>query len=192
MGDSKDTIRVDLLVCEVDAGKKIDVATLREVKELVGDKMEAEDAGDFAKKILRSGVQDKELPKDKLDSLVCLLGSKGYLKILMNPTLEVTDGNTGKARRSYKGPTGKDIVDSLEVTPRILEDGSISLAIEAAVGEMRISNDENRFKNGQSLIIGGIKKTPSDPNKRVVETLFIVTATICEGDGRDSEIVRER
>lgn len=185
----KAAIRLDFLVCEIDGGKRIDEAVLREVKNLIGDRTEAEDV--LADKVLRSAVQEKEVAKDKLGSLACLLESKGYLKILMNPTLEVVDGKTAKIRSSYHGPVGEDIVDSIEATPRILDDGSISLAIEAAIGGIRISNAENRFKNGQSLIIGGVRKTPSGPDKTVTETMFIITATICEADARDRGIVRE-
>jgi hypothetical protein len=180
--ERKTAIRVDLLVCEVYADKRIDAATFAKVKDLIGERIESGSVANLPDKVLRAAVQSEQVPKDKLDSLVDLLGSKGYLKILMNPTLEVVDGQTGKVRASYKGPAGKDIVDSFEVTPRVLDDGCISLETEAAIGEMRITNDENRFKNGQSLVIGGIRKTLKRHERRVTETMFIVTATICTGD----------
>jgi len=180
--ERKTAIRVDLLVCEVYADKRIDAATFAKVKDLIGERMESGSVANLPDKVLRAAVQSEQVPKDKLDSLVCLLGSRGYLKILMNPTLEVVDGQSGKVRASYKGPAGKDIVDSFEVTPRMLDDGCINLETETAIGEMQITNDENRFKNGQSLVIGGIRKTLKRHEQRVTETMFIVTATICEGD----------
>jgi len=170
----KTAIRVDLLVCEVYADKRIDAATCAKVKELIGERIESGGVANLPDKVLRFAVQSEQVPKDKLDSLVCLLGSKGYLKILMNPTLEVLAGRTAKVRSSYKGPTGKEIIDSFEVTPRILDDGCISLETELIIdrealrkGEeetavetgLRISKKENRIKDGGSLIIGGVTKT---------------------------------
>jgi hypothetical protein len=163
-------IRVDLLVCKFDVGRKIDAEVRKKVKELVGEKIES---GDGVDKFLRSVVQDKELTRDKLSSLACLLSSKGYLKILMNPTLEVLDGKTAKVRSSYRGPAGK-VTDSFEITPRILDDGSIGLKTDLIIkgetlgqrdGEarsergLRMNSIENRIRDGGSLIIGGITKT---------------------------------
>jgi len=167
--ERKAAIRVDLLVCEVYADAEIDWETAVGIKNLVG-----EEKGLSPAAVLKNAVRKKQVPKDKLDSLVDLLASKSYLKILMNPTLEVVDGKTAKIRSSYKGPTGKDIIDSFEITPRILDDGCISLETELIIegealrqGEeeiavetgLRISNKENRIKDSGSLIIGGVTKT---------------------------------
>ncbi len=213
--ERKTAIRVDLLVCEVYADVKIDWETAVGIKKIVG-----EEKGLSPSAVLKNAVRKKQVPKDKLDSLVDLLGSKGYLKILMNPTLEVVEGRTGKVRASYKGQTGKEIVDSFEVTPRILDDGCISLETELIIegealrqGEeeiavetgLRISNKENRIRNGGSLVIGGVTKTEKrdvvrglpllkdipligrlfsrrDFEERTKQILAVVTASISEGD----------
>jgi len=218
--ERKTAIRVDLLVCEVYADKRIDAATCAKVKDLIGERIESGGVANLPDKVLRAAVQSEQVPKDKLDSLLCLLASKGYLKILMNPTLEVVEGRTGKVRASYKGPTGKEIVDSFEVTPRILDDGCISLETELIIegealrqGEeetavetgLRISNKENRIRNGGSLVIGGVTKTEKrdvvrglpllkdipligrlfsrrDFEERTKQILAVVTAGISEGD----------
>jgi hypothetical protein len=197
----KSVIRVDLLVCEVNEDAEIDRETAVEIKNIVG-----EEKGLSPAVILKNAVRKKQVDKDKLESLVELLRSKGYLKILMNPTLEVMDGKTAKVRSSYKEPTGKEIVDSFEVTPRILDDGYISLEANMVIGRgtlrqgeeetvvetgLRISNKENRIRNGGSLVIGGVTKTekrdvvrgvPILFEERTTEVLAIVTATICKGD----------
>ena len=208
-------IRVDLLVCQVIEGVKIDWETAVEIKNLVG-----QEKGLSPAVILKNAVRKKQLAKDKLESLVDLLNSKGYLKILMNPTLEVLDGRTAKIRSSYRETTGKEIIDSFEVTPRILDDGYISLETNGVIGRgtlrqgeeetavetgLRISNKENRIRNGESLIIGGVTKTEKrdivrgvpilkdipligglfssrDFEERTTEVLAIVTASICKGD----------
>jgi len=213
--ERKAAIRVDLLVCEVYADAEIDWETAVGIKNLVG-----EEKGLSPAAVLKNAVRKKQVPKDKLDSLVDLLASKGYLKILMNPTLEVLEGRTGKVRASYKGPTGKEIVDSFEITPRILDDGCISLETELIIegealrqGEqeiavetgLRISNKENRIKDGGSLIIGGVTKTEKravvrgvpvlkdiplidrlfsrrDFEVRTKQIVAVVTASISEGD----------
>ena len=100
----------------------------------------------------------------------------------MNPTLEVVDGKTAKVRSSYRVPTGKEIVDSFEVTPRILDDGYINVSTKIVFQNKQISNLRNRIKDGHSLIIGGVRKTLSSPGEPVTETIFIVTAAISKGD----------
>jgi len=211
----KAAIRVDLLVCEIIEDVEIDHETAVEIKNLVG-----QEKGLSPAVILKSAVRGKQVARDKLESLVELLCSKGYLKILMNSTIEVVDGKTGKVRSSYKEPTGKEIIDSFEVTPRILDDGYISLETNGVIGRgtlrqgeeetavetgLRISNKENRIRNGESLIIGGVTKTEKrdvvrgvpllkdipligglfssrDFEERTTEVLVIVTASICKGD----------
>ncbi|MBW8039907.1 MAG: hypothetical protein FVQ85_07915 [Planctomycetes bacterium] len=173
----KAAIRVDLLVCQVIEGVKIDWETAVEIKNLMG-----QDKGLSPAVILKSAVQAKQVARDKLESLVDLLRSKGYLKILMNPTLEVLDGKTAKIRSSSREPTGKEITDSFEVTPRILDDGYINVATNVVFGNKPISNLRNRIKDGQSFVIGSVKNKPGGPGQPVTETIFIVTAAISKGD----------
>jgi hypothetical protein len=75
-------IRVDLLVCEVNECIEIDWETTKEIKKLIGQDKVLSTAA-----VLKSAVQRKRVARGKLGSLVDLLSSKGYLKILMNPSL---------------------------------------------------------------------------------------------------------
>jgi len=89
-------------------------------------------------------------------AMVDLLESKGYLKILMNPSLEVTNGKTAKISSSQHVPLQKitkllpggggelttllteteyvDVVDSLEITPHVFADGYIGLETDILLG----------------------------------------------------------
>lgn len=176
LGERKTAIKVGLLVCEVNEDAEIDQETAVEIKNLMG-----QEKGLSPAVILKKAVRAKQVAKGKLETLIDLLSSKGYLKILMNPTLEVVDGKTGKVRTSYREPTGKEIIDSFKVTPRILDDGYINVATKIVFQNKQISNLRNRIKNGHSLIIGGVRKTLSSPDEPVTETIFIVTAAISKG-----------
>ena len=179
--------------------------------------------------------------------LIDLLESRGYLKILMNPTLEVVNGGTAKVMSSQKVPLDmismrstisdyletqtlyEDVIDSLEITAHVFGDGYIGLETSILLGskntpegvkqvpiitKKQIDNKENRIRQGESLIIGGIRKneefavvrgvpilkdipligflfSSEDTEKRAVETLFILTPTI-SSDGRPKkEVMKE-
>ncbi|TKJ39241.1 MAG: hypothetical protein CEE38_00375 [Planctomycetes bacterium B3_Pla] len=84
--------------------------------------------------------------------LIDLLESRGYLKILMNPTLTVVNGATAKVLSSQKVPLDittmrstqsdyletkteyEDVIDSLEVTAHVFADGSIGLETDIVLG----------------------------------------------------------
>ena len=84
--------------------------------------------------------------------LIDLLESRGYLKILMNPTLEVVNGGTAKILSTQKVPLDRitmrstqsdyletkteyeDIVDSLEITAHVFADGYIGLETNVVLG----------------------------------------------------------
>jgi len=171
-------------------------------------------------------------------ALVDLLISRGYLKILMNPTLEVVNGETAKIEAKDYVPLPKEVkevvagkiypymtteyqwvVDSLEITPHVFADGYIGLETTAQIGskstpegvkqipiitERKIQNKENRIRQGESLIIGGIRKSEErsvvrgvpflkdipllgilfsskDYEDRAKEVIFIITPTISAG-----------
>ncbi len=171
-------------------------------------------------------------------ALVDLLISRGYLKILMNPTLEVVNGETAKIEARDYVPLPKEVqvvtggqvypymtteyewvVDSLEITPHVFADGYIGLETTAQIGskstpegvkqipiitERKIQNKENRIRRGESLIIGGIRKSEErsvvrgvpflkdipllgilfsskDYEDRAKEVIFIITPTISAG-----------
>ena len=168
-------------------------------------------------------------------ALVDLLVSRGYLKILMNPTLEVVNGKTARIEARDFVPLPKEVVpkdvepymtteyqwvvDSLEITPHVFADGFIGLETTAQIGskstpegvkqipiitERKIQNKENRIRQGESLIIGGIRKSEErsvirgvpllkdipllgilfsskDYEDRAKEVIFIITPTISSG-----------
>jgi len=89
---------------------------------------------------------------DNFVFLVDLLESRGYLKILMNPTLEVVNGGTAKVSSMQKVPIDRttmrstqsdyletrteyeDVIDSLEVTAHVFADGYIGLETTVILG----------------------------------------------------------
>ncbi len=182
-------------------------------------------------------------------ALVDLLESRGFLKILMNPTLEIVNGKTAKVQSTQHVPLQKvtkyvpttgeylpqteteyvDVIDSLEITPHVFADGYIGLETTIELGakntpdgvkqvpiltKKEIESKENRIRQGESLIIGGIRKTEKfgvargvpllkdlpligflfsgeDTEQRAVETIFILTPTISTNGRPKKEIFDE-
>jgi type II secretory pathway component GspD/PulD (secretin) len=179
--------------------------------------------------------------------LIDLLESRGYLKILMNPTLEVVNGRTAIVSSQQKVPLDRttmrstksdyletrteyvDVIDSLKITAHVFADGYIGLETDAMLGskntpegvkqipiitKKEIQNRQNRIRQGESLVIGGIRKneeyavvrgipilkdipilgflfSSEDTETRAVETIFILTPTIST-DGRPTKEVMEQ
>ncbi|MCP4256811.1 MAG: type II and III secretion system protein, partial [Planctomycetes bacterium] len=109
----------------------------------------------------------------------------------------------------------EDVIDSLEITPHVFADGTIALEAHILLGarntpdgvkqvpivtKREITSKENRIRPGESLIIGGIRKTVDfgvvrgvpilkdipilgflfsgeDTEQRAVETVFVLTPT---------------
>ena len=120
--------------------------------------------------------------------MVDALESRGYLKILMNPTLETVNGKAAKvqirdnapvektvteASRTYTVTEYQWVADSLSVTPSVYADGYIGLKTDIVLGskskpegvvqtaiitERSINIAENRIEPGKSLVIGGMRK----------------------------------
>jgi len=122
-----------------------------------------------------------------------------------------------------------DVIDSLEVTPHVYSDGSIGLETSILLGarntpdgvkqvpiitKREITSKENRIRPGESLIIGGIRKTVEfgvvrgvpilkdipligflfsgeDTEHRAVETVFILTPTYSTGGRPKKEVMEE-
>jgi Flp pilus assembly secretin CpaC len=123
----------------------------------------------------------------------------------------------------------EDVVDSLEITPHVFADGTIGLETDILLGarntpdgvkqvpiitKREITSKENRIRPGESLIIGGIRKTidfgvvrgvpilkdipllgflfsGEDTEKRTVETVFVLTPTYSTGGRPKQEIMKE-
>jgi len=196
----------------------------------------------------RMGLKIGYSEEDKYTTLIDLLESKGYLKILMNPTLETINGKTAMVKSTQNVPLQiitkyipskgeylpqvqteyKEVIDSLEVTPYVYADGYIGLETSILLGaknipdgvkqvpiitKREITSKENRIRPGESLIIGGIRRTEEfgvvrgvpllkdipllgflfsgeDTEQRAIETVFILTPTYSTG-GRPKEEVME-
>lgn len=255
-------VKINCLVSEVYADKTMDRETTIQISEFLGEdiamKPSAVPFGDDVQKLIGEGedippafpgASLREVAREKIglkvgylsekyNVLVDILESKGYLKILMNPTLEVVNGQTARVESSQHVPlqritriyTGEadlaetetkyvDVIDSLEITPHVFADGYIGLETKIVLGskstpegvkqipiltKKQIENKENRIRQGESLIIGGLRKSEKrsvirgfpilkdipilgmlfsakDYENRAVETVFILTPTVSTG-----------
>ncbi|MHC5076881.1 MAG: type II secretion system protein GspD, partial [Planctomycetota bacterium] len=256
-------VKIDCIVSELYADKTMDWETTVLIENLFGENIflggKLDDSGnvlpafpgaalrDPARSLfgLQTGYLDFDDPGHRVAALVDLLESKGYLKILMNPTLEVLNGQTAVVSSKEHLPLQEtfirstdsdffetrteyiDVIDSLQITPHVFADGFIGLETQIVMGarsipegvkqvpvvtERKIENKENRIRQGQSLIIGGIRKTEErsvirgvpflkdipglnvlfsskDSEERAVETLFILTPTISTGGMPNKQMV---
>lgn len=260
-------VRIDCMVSELYADLTVDRETSMLIQNLFGESIAMggqEDNGNLAfpgaalrdparaKFGLKVGI-NRGLEGHKFQALVDILVSRGYLKILMNPSLEVVNGQTAKIQSKQKVPLQQiflryaatsdaiietrteyaDIIDSLSITPHVFADGFIGLETQAQIAayltpegikqtpivtERTITTKDNRIRLGESLIIGGIRKSEKrdvvrgvpilkdipilnllfsgrDFEERATEVIFILTPSISTGGKRNSEMVdflRER
>jgi hypothetical protein len=266
-------VKISCLISEVYADKTLDWETTTAIENLLGESISAmPSARPFGQDIVQwltendplaafPGASMREFGRAKMGlnigylstshkfmALVDILESQGYLKILMNPTLEVINGKTAKVSSSQRVPVDRtflqstrdysyftskmewaDIVDSLEITPHVFADGYIGLETQIVIGskltpegikqlpivtKKEITNKENRIRPGESLIIGGLRKSERrdvlrglpflkdlpvigilfsgrDFEERAVETIFILTPTISTGGIPREEMVEE-
>jgi len=255
-------VRIDCMVSEVYADLTVDRQVSMFIENLFGEGIALggqENNGylAFPGASLRSAPREKfglkmgvsrGDPGHKFEALVDVLVSRGYMKILMNPSLEVLNGQTAKIQAKEHIPLQQitiqsggfggetilrtqteyyDIIDSLQITPHVYADGSIGLKTTAqlaayltpegitqipVVTERTITNDENRIRHGESLIIGGIRKSEKrdvvrgvpilkdipilgllfsgrDFEERAKEIIFILTPTISSDGVPNQEMV---
>lgn len=262
-------VKIDCLISEIYADMTFDRETTIAIENLFGEDVAMKPAGTAFGADVRQLVQDgaylpafpgaslREVARSRMGLnigymstshaftlLIDLLESRGYLKILMNPTLEVVNGGTAKVSSLQKVPLDRitmrstqsdymetkteyeDVIDSLQITAHVFADGYIALETSILLGskntpegvkqvpiitKKQIDNKENRIRQGESLIIGGIRKnekfavvrgvpilkdipiigylfSSEDTEQRAVETIFILTPTIST-DGRPKEEV---
>ena len=255
-------VKISCLISELYADKTLDWETSLAIEDFLGESIWAGPAGKkFGTAIDQIFQEDsiaafpggslRELARAKMGlkvgylsrrshkftALVDMLESQGYLKILMNPTLQVINGQTARVQSSQKVPLTKtylrgansdwfesrqeweNVVDSLQITPHVYGDGSIGLETSILLGskltpegikqlpiitKKQIDNKETRIRPGESLIIGGLRKSEKrdvvrgipflkdipllgilfsgrDFEERAVETIFILTPTISTG-----------
>ncbi len=267
-------VKIDCLISEVYADMTLDWETTLEIENLFGEGIRAgssaQSFGTGVAELVEEGAVLAAFPGASLRdiartqmglqvgylsnsedflAMVDLLESKGYLKILMNPTLEVVNGKTATISSTQHVPLQKitkyihvqdtylpqteteyiDVIDSLEITPHVFADGYIGLETSILLGskltpegikqlpivtKKEIENKENRIRQGESLMIGGIRKTEKrdvvrgvpflkdipiigilfsgrDFEERVVETIFILTPTISTGGIPNKEMVEK-
>ncbi len=263
-------VKISCLISEVYADKTLDWETTTAIQDLFGESISAmPSAMPFGKDVVQwlmesdplatfPGASMREFGRakmglnvgyksDKFTAVVDILESQGYLKILMNPTLEVINGKTAKVSQTQKVPIDKifltstrsdyftsktdwaDIVDSLEITPHVFADGYIGLDTRITIGskltpegikqipivtKKEITNKETRIRPGESLIIGGLRKSERrdvlrgipflkdipligilfsgrDFEERAVETIFILTPTFSTGGIPREEMTKE-
>ncbi len=260
-------IRIDCMVSELYADLTVDRETTLLIENLFGEAVtmggKVDDSGNLlpafpgaalrdparAKFGLNVGVS-RGLEGHRFTALVDLLVSRGYLKILMNPTLEVVNGQTAKIQSHQQVPLQQvtytssgyggnivlgtkteyaDIIDSLEVTPHAFADGFIALETKVQIAayltpegikqtpivtERTITNKDNRIRLGESLVIGGIRKSEKrdvirgvpilkdipvlnllfsgrDFEERATEVIFILTPSISTGGKSNQEMVED-
>ncbi|NLH15403.1 MAG: hypothetical protein GX455_02380 [Phycisphaerae bacterium] len=262
-------IKIDCLISEVYADHTLDWETQLEVQNLFGQqinltgKMPGAALRDIARSTfgMKAGYVDNGTYDPKtgtfvvepgqeghmFGALVDVLVSRGYLKILMNPQLEVVNGQSANIVTSEHVPLDViqsvhpvsgvitqrteyvDVVDSLTITPRVFADGYIGIETRAVIGskstpegvkqvpivtKREVVVKENRIRQGESLVIGGIRKTEQrsvvrgvpflkdlpligilfsskDFEERGKEVMFVLTPTISTGGVPNEEIVAE-
>ena len=165
-------VRIDCLISEIYADHTLDWDTRLQVQNLFGSKitLEGKLPGAALRDLARSSfglktgrvdggywdpVNDRFVVTESghmFGALVDVLSSRGYMKILMNPQLEVLNGQKATIRTQeyvtidlvstidpitknpFLYPQRHTITDSLEVTPQVFSDGAIGLRTVAVIG----------------------------------------------------------
>jgi len=243
--DWETTIKIDNLFGErIVLGGKTDPDTGELLPNFPGASLRESKRSEFG---LSFGYSDNlGITGHEFRALIDVLISNGYLKILMNPTIETVNGQKAKIVMRDNVPLEKILLepgfnrpfsltayqwveDKLEVTPHVFADGSISLTTNIQLGskskpegvaqtsiitERTIEVTGNRIKPGNSLIIGGIRKTEErsvvrgipfikdipvvgalfsskDFEEKATEVMFILTPSISSGGMEHRGIVDE-
>lgn len=157
--DRETTIAIDNLFGESIAMKPGGTAFGEDVRQLVlEDEFLPAFPGASIREVARArmglniGVLNQAKEGHAFSALIDLLESKGYLKILMNPTLEVVNGAKAKVLSSQHVPLDRvtmrrtnedflltkteyaDVVDSLEIVPHVFADNYIGLETTVVLG----------------------------------------------------------
>ncbi|RKY24838.1 MAG: hypothetical protein DRP62_02795, partial [Planctomycetota bacterium] len=156
-------VNIDCLILERYADKTMDRETTIKIENLFGNKIAlgGKEGPEFPGASLRQEKRstfgmdvgywkNKGLTGHEVRVLVDVLVSHGYLKILMNPTIETVNGKTAKILSRDDVPITKIVTekntppyslteyqwveDSLEVTPHVFADGSIGLKTNIKFG----------------------------------------------------------
>jgi len=225
-GEDKPHIRVDCIVLEIYGPARFDRETIIAAQNILGEtapRRSGVGSGAVtptAEELIRlaGGTEhsvgdisvttgDRQTTAERLDVMIDLLASRGFVKILMNPTLEIVSGGQGRIQSTQKIPMGKlassstpqdryvDVTDYLELTAHVRDDGSVRLLTEGTINRKLPQQDERpslvkssfsthvNIGPGMSLIIGGAQETDkagTDGQKTQTEVLFVLTPTIVD------------
>jgi hypothetical protein len=226
-------VRIDCMVSELYADLTVDRETSMAIKNLFGEGVTLggqENNGDlaFPGAELRDPARAKfglkvGVNQNNFKALVDVLVSRGYMKILMNPSLEIVNGETAKIQSKQHQPLQQitvqsggyggvpvlstqteyyEVIDSLQITPHVYAEGYIGLETMAQIAayltpegikqtpivtERTITNKDNRIRLGESLVIGGIRKSEKRDVIRGVPILKDIPLLGWLFSGRDFE-----
>jgi len=200
--EDRTIVKVYLAVVEVSSDSKMDSKTIAEIRNILGGKITIPDSPAVADLLRKAAgataaskdksAGDKRVTQKEFNTLFDLLVSRGYVKIILRPTLEVVDGQTAQI---------KDEQNLLEVTANAVKDDIIYLSVKADLSSQIAPANEGKkpiistrsfanfisINSGQSQIIGGMVEMPARPNAEgnakgtqtpVGELICIVTASI--------------
>jgi len=258
-------VNIDCLILERFADVTMDWETTVKIENLLGEKLTLGGKTDSTGKLLPAfpgaSLRESKRADFGLDlgywknqgiaghefrAVVDVLISRGYLKILMNPTIETVNGQKGKITlrdnvpleklitgKGYEAPYSMTeyqwVEDFLEVTPHVFADGSIGLNTRIQLGskskpegvvqtsiitERTIEIAENRIKPGDSLVVGGMRKSEErsvvrgvpflkdipvlgilfsskDFEEKATEVIFILTPSISSGGVEYTEMIED-
>ncbi|MBN1818640.1 MAG: hypothetical protein JW828_14860 [Sedimentisphaerales bacterium] len=154
-------VKIDCLVSEVYADHTMDWQTQMEIENLFGQEITL--SGLLPGAALRDAARNSfgmdlgyvtqaDQPGHKFSFLIDMLASRGYLKVLMNPQLEVVNGQSATIRAVenpplqdvstvdssgnviFSGKTYAQVVDSLQITPTVFIDGTIGIRTQIITG----------------------------------------------------------
>ena len=226
-------VRIDCMVSELYADLTVDRETSMSIKNLFGEGVTLggqENNGDlaFPGAELRDPARAKfglkvGVNQSNFKALIDVLVSRGYMKILMNPSLEIVNGETAKIQSKQHQPLQQitvqsggyggvpvlstqteyyEVIDSLQITPHVYAEGYIGLETSAQIAayltpegikqtpivtERTITNKDNRIRLGESLVIGGIRKSEKRDVIRGVPILKDIPLLGWLFSGRDFE-----
>ncbi|MBN1124781.1 MAG: hypothetical protein JXA82_07230 [Sedimentisphaerales bacterium] len=154
-------VKIDCLVSEVYADHTMDWQTQMEIENLFGQEISLSGLlpgaalRDAARNLFGMDVgyiSQADQPGHKFELLIDMLVSRGYLKVLMHPQLEVVNGQSAwiKAIENpplqevitqnpseeiiFSGKTYAQVVDSLQITPTVFIDGTIGIRTTVVTG----------------------------------------------------------
>jgi len=258
-------VNIDCLILERFSDVTMDWETTIKIENLLGERItlggKTDEAGNLLPAFPGASLRESKRATFGLDigywknqgleghefrAVVDLLISRGYLKILMNPTIETVNGRMGKIRLRDNVPLQKImekpgfdepfnlteyqwVEDTLEVTPYVYADSSIGLTTKVQLGskskpegvvqtsiitERTIEVAENRIKPGDSLVIGGMRKSEErsvirgvpflkdipvlgvlfsskDFEEKATEVIFVLTPSISSGGVEYTKMIED-